>query len=124
MKKSPPFMPESFIPILVLLVVAAGMAAVVLLLNVLLAPKLKTRKKAETYESGVPMVDASHKRVSIKFFVIAMVFILFDVEIAFLYPWALVFRSAGWPLFVEMLSFLAVLIVGYAYIWKKGAFDW
>jgi len=124
MKKSPPFMPESFIPILVLLIVAAGMAAVVLLLNVLLAPKLKTRKKAETYESGVPMVDASHKRISIKFFVIAMVFILFDVEIAFIYPWALVFRSAGWPLFVEMLSFLAVLIVGYAYIWRKGAFDW
>ena len=124
MKKSRPFMPESFIPILVLLIVAAGMAAVVLLLNVLLAPKLKTRKKAETYESGVPMVDASHKRISIKFFVIAMVFILFDVEIAFIYPWALVFRSAGWPLFVEMLSFLAVLIVGYAYIWRKGAFDW
>jgi len=70
------------------------------------------------------MVDASHKRISIKFFVIAMVFILFDVEIAFIYPWALVFRSAGWPLFVEMLSFLAVLIVGYAYIWRKGAFDW
>ena len=124
MKKSRPFMPESFIPILVLLVVAAGMAAVVLLLNLLISPKLKTRQKAEIYESGVPMVDASHKRISIKFFVIAMVFILFDVEIAFLYPWALVFRSAGWPLFVEMLAFLAVLIVGYAYIWRKGAFDW
>ena len=124
MKKSSPFMPESFIPILVLLVVAAGMAAVVLLLNLLISPKLKTRQKAEIYESGVPMVDASHKRISIKFFVIAMVFILFDVEIAFIYPWALVFRSAGWPLFVEMLSFLAVLIVGYAYIWRKGAFDW
>ena len=117
-------MPESFIPILVLLVVAAGMAAVVLLLNVLLAPRLAPRMKGETYESGVPMVDASHKRVSIKFFVIAMVFILFDVEIAFIYPWALVFRSVGWPLFVEMLAFLAILAVGYAYIWKKGAFDW
>jgi NADH-quinone oxidoreductase subunit A len=117
-------MPESFLPILVLLVVAAGMAAVVLLLNVLLAPKLKTRQKGETYESGVPMVDASHKRMSIKFFVIAMVFILFDVEIAYIYPWALVFRSAGWPLFIEMISFLAVLVVGYAYIWRKGAFDW
>jgi len=117
-------MPESFAPILVLLVLAAGMAAVVLLLNVLLAPRLRTRQKAETYESGVPLVDASHKRVSIKFFVIAMIFILFDVEIAFLYPWALVFRSAGWPLFVEMFAFLAVLVVGYAYIWRKGAFDW
>jgi NADH-quinone oxidoreductase subunit A len=117
-------MPESFIPILILLVVAAGMAAVVLLLNVLLAPRLRTRKKLEVYESGVPMVDASHKRISIKFFVIAMIFILFDVEIAFIYPWALVFRSSGWPLFLEMLSFLGVLAVGYAYIWKKGAFDW
>jgi NADH-quinone oxidoreductase subunit A len=117
-------MPESFAPILVVLVVAAGMAAAVLLLNALLSPKLRTRIKSQTYESGVPMVDASHKRVSIKFFVIAMIFILFDVEIAFIYPWALVFRSVGWPLFVEMLAFLVILAVGYAYIWKKGAFDW
>ena len=117
-------MPESFIPILVVLGLAAGMAATVLLLNALLAPRLRTKRKLEVYESGVPMVDASHKRISIKFFVIAMVFILFDVEIAFLYPWALVFRSVGWPLFVEMLAFLALLAVGYAYIWKKGAFDW
>jgi NADH-quinone oxidoreductase subunit A len=117
-------MPESFIPILVVLGLAAGMAATVLLLNALLAPRLRTSRKLEAFESGVPMVDASHKRISIKFFVIAMVFILFDVEIAFLYPWALVFRSVGWPLFVEMLAFLAILAVGYAYIWKKGAFDW
>ena len=117
-------MPESFIPVLVLLGLAAGMAASVLLLNLLLAPRLRTSRKLEGYESGVPMVDASHKRISIKFFVIAMVFILFDVEIAFLYPWALVFRSVGWPLFVEMLAFLGILGVGYAYIWKKGAFDW
>jgi len=117
-------MPESFIPILVLLGLAAGMAATVLLLNALLAPRLRTSRKLEVYESGVPMVDASHKRISIKFFVIAMIFILFDVEIAFLYPWALIFRSVGWPLFVEMLAFLGILAVGYAYIWKKGAFDW
>ncbi len=81
-------------------------------------------RKLSTYESGVPLLDSSHKRISIQFFVIAMVFILFDVEIAFIFPWALVFRSAGWPLFVEMFAFLAVLAVGYAYIWKKGAFDW
>ena len=117
-------MPESFVPILILLGLAAGMAAAILILNSLLGPKLRTRKKLETYESGVPLVDASHKRVSIQFFVIAMIFILFDVEIAFVYPWALVFRSAGWPLFLEMFAFLGVLAVGYAYIWRKGAFDW
>ena len=117
-------MPQSFLPILILLGVAAGMAGQILLLNALLGPKLRTRRKLETYESGVPLLDFSHKQMSIQFFVVAMVFILFDVEIAFLYPWALVFRSAGWPLFLEMLSFMAVLAAGYAYIWKKGAFDW
>ncbi len=117
-------MPQSFLPILILLGLAFGMAAMILVLNSLLGPKLRTARKLETYESGVPLLDASHKRISIKFFVIAMVFILFDVEIAFLYPWALVFRSGGFPLFVEMLVFLAVLAVGYAYIWRKGAFDW
>jgi len=117
-------MPETFFPILVLLGVAAVMAATILTLNFLLAPKLRTRQKSEVYESGVPLLDASRKRISIQFFVIAMIFILFDVEIAFVYPWALVFKAAGWPLFVEMFVFLAILIVGYAYIWKKGAFDW
>jgi NADH-quinone oxidoreductase subunit A len=117
-------MPETFLPILILLGVAVAMAAVILVLNGILGPRLRTRQKLEVYESGVPLLDASHKRISIRFFVIAMIFILFDVEIAFIYPWALVFKAAGWPLFVEMLVFLAVLIVGYAYIWKKGAFDW
>jgi NADH:ubiquinone oxidoreductase subunit 3 (subunit A) len=114
----------SFFPLLVVLGLGAVMAGTILLLNSLLGPKLRTRRKLEIYESGVPIVDASHKRISIQFFVIAMIFILFDVEIAFIYPWALVFKQAGWPLFLEMLSFLAVLAVGYVYIWKKGAFDW
>jgi NADH-quinone oxidoreductase subunit A len=117
-------MPFTFAPILIALGLAAGMAAMILLLNSLLGPRLRTRRKLEIYESGVPLIDASHKRMSIQFFVIAMIFILFDVEIAFVYPWALVFKSAGWPLFAEMLVFLLVLAVGYAYIWKKGAFDW
>ena len=100
------------------------MAAFILFLNAVLGPKLKTRGKLQTYESGVPLIDASHKRMSIKFFVIAMIFILFDVEIAFLYPWAVIFRSSPAALFMEMVVFLAVLAVGYAYIWMKGAFDW
>ena len=114
----------SFFPLLIALGVAAVMAGTILLLNSLLGPKLRTRRKLEIYESGIPLLDTTHKRVSIQFFVVAMLFILFDVEIAFIYPWALVFKEAGWPLFLEMLSFLAVLAVGYAYIWKKGALDW
>ena len=117
-------MPQSFLPILVLLALAAVVAGSIQILNVLFSPKLRTSRKLSTYESGVPLIESSRKRISIQFFVIAMVFILFDVEIAFIFPWALVFRSAGWPLFVEMFAFLVILAVGYAYIWKKGAFDW
>jgi NADH:ubiquinone oxidoreductase subunit 3 (subunit A) len=117
-------MAESFLPILFLMAVAAGLAGLILFLSAMLGPKLRTRRKLETYESGVPLIDLSHKRISIRFFLVAMVFILFDVEIAFLYPWAVVFRSGGAGLFVEMLVFLAILAVGYAYLWKKGAFDW
>ncbi len=124
MKKFTCLMSESFLPVLLLMVVAAGIAGVILLLSYLLGPRLSTRRKLDTYESGVPLIDASHKRLSIRYFVVAMVFILFDVEIAFIYPWAIVFRSAGMWLFVEMLIFLAILAVGYAYLWKKGAFDW
>jgi len=116
-------MTRDYVPILLLMAVAVGIAGVILLLSALLGPKLKTRSKLSTYESGVPLLDTSHKRLSIKFFVIAMVFILFDVEIAFLYPWALIFRGGGPGLFLEMVVFMVILAVGYAYIWKKGAFD-
>ena len=116
-------MARDYVPILMLMAAAVGIAAVILVLSALLGPKLRTRSKLETYESGVPLLDVSHKRLSIKFFVVAIVFILFYVEIAFLYPWAVIFRSGGPGLFLEMLVFLAILAVGYAYIWRKGAFD-
>ena len=117
-------MAESYLPILILMLFAIGIAGAMIFLSAVLGPRLRTRRKLDTYESGMPLLDASRKRVSIQFFLIAMVFILFDVEIAFLYPWALVFRSGGMPLFGEMIVFLAVLGVGYAYLWKNRAFDW
>lgn len=117
-------MAESYLPILILMLFAIGVAGTMILLSSVLGPRLRTRRKLDTYESGMPLLDASHKRISIQFFLIAMVFILFDVEIAFLYPWAVVFREGGIPLFVEMLVFLGILAVGYAYLWKKKAFDW
>ncbi|HEY6146316.1 MAG TPA: NADH-quinone oxidoreductase subunit A, partial [Thermoanaerobaculia bacterium] len=121
--RRPRSMARDYVPILMLMAAAVGIAAAILLLSAVLGPRLRTRSKLETYESGVPLLDISHKRLSIKFFVIAIVFILFDVEIAFLYPWAVIFRTGGPGLFLEMLAFLAVLAVGYAYIWRKGAFD-
>ena len=117
-------MAESYLPILILMLFAIGVAGVMILLSAVLGPRLRTRRKLDTYESGMPLLDASHKRISIQFFLIAMVFILFDVEIAFLYPWAVVFREGGVPLFIEMVVFLGILAVGYAYLGKKKAFDW
>ena len=117
-------MPFSFVPILVLMGFAAAVAAGMLGLSALLGHKVRTRRKLSPYECGMPLLDRSRKRVSVKFFLIAMIFILFDVEIAFVYPWAVVLKSMGWPLLVEMLVFLATLAVGYAYIWKKGSLDW
>lgn len=117
-------MPLDYAPLLILLVFSVLVAAGIIAASSLIGPKLPSARKLETFESGMPLLDASRKRMSVQFFVIAMVFILFDVEIAFVYPWALIFKTGGAGLFVEMLVFLAVLAVGYAYIWKKGAFDW
>ena len=111
---------EAFLPILLMLAIAAAL----LLLNALLGRKVRTKRKLGPYESGLPLLDASRKRISVKFFIVAMMFIIFDVEAAFLYPWAVVFRQGGWPMFGEMVLFLVVLVLGFAYLWKKGAFDW
>ena len=113
-----------YVPILILMGFAAVVGAALLTISALLGRHVRTRRKLSTYECGMPLLDKSRKRISVKFAVVAMVFILFDVEIAFVYPWAILFRSAGWPLFAEMIVFLATLGVGYAYIWKKGALDW
>lgn len=115
---------QEYVPILILMGFAAVVGAALLTISALLGRHVRTRRKLSTYECGMPLLDKSRKRISVKFAVVAMVFILFDVEIAFVYPWAILFRSAGWPLFFEMAVFLATLAVGYAYIWKKGALDW
>ena len=78
----------------------------------------------DPYECGIPAADASGKRFTIRFYLVAMLFILFDLETAFLYPWAVVYRALGWGGFWEMVVFIAVLAVGFAYIWRQGALDW
>ena len=116
--------PEAFLPILLMFLVAAGLGAALLALNVLVGRKVPTKRKLAPYESGLPLLDESRKRISVKFFIVAMIFIVFDVEAAFMWPWAVVFKHGGWGIFGEMLVFLAVLLAGYAYLLKKGAFDW
>jgi len=122
-------MTTSFIPVLILLFVAIALGAVFLGLNWIIGRHQRTPGKLSPYESGVPLLDVNRKRVNVRFYQIAMLFILFDIEAAFLYPWAVIYRSAtrgnaGMFLFGEMLVFILLLGVGYVYVWKKKAFDW
>ena len=124
-------MTNSYIPILIMLIIAAGMGAVFLSLNWFLGKHQRNPAKLAPYESGVPLLDESRKRVNVRFYQIAMLFILFDIEAAFLYPWAVIYRGAtrtpnglSWFIFGEMMLFIALLGVGYVYVWKKKTFDW
>jgi len=122
-------MTHSFVPILIMLVIAIGFGGVFLGLNWIVGKHQRNPSKLAPYESGVPMLDVNRKRVNVRFYQIAMLFILFDIEAAFLYPWAVIYRDAahgpaGMFLFGEMLVFIVLLGVGYVYVWKKKAFDW
>jgi NADH-quinone oxidoreductase subunit A len=118
-------MTNSYIPILIMLFVAAAFGAIFLGLNWIVGRHQRNPSKLAPYESGVPLLDENRKRVNVRFYQIAMLFILFDIEAAFLYPWAVIYRSSiSWYLFGEMLLFILLLGVGYVYVWKKKAFDW
>ena len=122
-------MTNSYVPILIMLFIAAAMGAVFLGLNWIVGRHQRNPSKLAPYESGVPLLDENRKRVNVRFYQIAMLFILFDIEAAFLYPWAVIYRDqargpSGMFLFGEMVIFILLLGVGYVYVWKKKAFDW
>ena len=118
-----------YLPILVLVAIAAifGLASVTL--SSLIGPKKPSLVKLMPYECGNEPIGTARERFSVKFYLIAMLFILFDIEAVFLYPWAVMFKpfiaaGLGAFIFIEMLVFIAILFVGYIYIWKKGALEW
>jgi len=117
-----------YLPILLLLIFAIGFAAVNLALTHLLGPKKPTRSKLSVYESGVQPVGNARQRFTIRFDLVAMLFIIFDIEVVFLYPWAMVFKkfseNGGYFILIEMLVFIGILFLGYIYAWKKGALTW
>ncbi|MGH9361253.1 MAG: NADH-quinone oxidoreductase subunit A [Thermoanaerobaculia bacterium] len=116
-------MPEQYFPVLLALGIAIALGLGILTVSYLLGPKTGGRIKGTTIESGMPLLDRSHKRISVAFFLIALDFIVFDLEAAFLYPWALVLREGGWPLFNAVMVFIGLILVGYVYIWKKGGLE-
>jgi NADH-quinone oxidoreductase subunit A len=119
---------REYLPILLQAAVAVGFAAGALVVSVLLGKSgLRTRTKDSAYECGMVPQGEAQPRFSVKFYLVAMLFILFDLEIVFLYPWAVVFREAighSQVIFWSMLSFVSILMVGYVYALKKGALDW
>ena len=123
-------MADQFMPVLVTLVVAVGFASILLGIAALLGQKTRHRAalKRQSYESGVPLIDRAHKRISVKFYLVALVFVVLDIEVAFLYPWAINYRSmvrdgSLTPMW-EIVAFLALLLLAYLYLWRKGIFDW
>lgn len=120
-------MPEQYYPVLLALGVAVVLGASLLgisqILGALSGNQSGGRVKGTPIESGMPMLDRSHKRISIAFFLIAIDFIVFDLEAAFLYPYALIVREGGWQLFGAVMVFVFLILVGFAYVWLKGGFD-
>ena len=114
----------SYAPILILAIVALGFGVVTLALSYLLGRPRTNAAKSSTYECGMPPIGTARERFPIKFYLVCMVFILLDVDAAFLYPWALVFKGLGLFGLVEMAVFMALLAGGFAYAWKLGALDW
>jgi NADH-quinone oxidoreductase subunit A len=115
---------QSYVPILVFLVVAVLFAAGTLGLSAIIVPRRKNARKNSAYECGVDPVGDARARFNVKFYLVAVLFILFDIEAVFLYPWAVTFRQLGLYSLIEMMLFIVILLVGYLYLIKKRALEW
>ena len=116
-------------PIAVLIIVTTAIGIIAIGLGYLFGPKRPSKVKAEPYESGMVPIGPGTRRMPIRFYVVAVLFILFDIEVIFLLPWAVIFKDfvgkgLGGFMLLEMLIFMFILLVGYAYAWKKGAMEW
>ena len=115
---------EQYIPIGVMIVLAVAFGVFLVNINRLIGPRKPTEEKLSTYESGMEPVKSARERFSVKFYLVAMLFIVFDIETVYMYPWAVQFRQLGWAGFAEMVFFILVLLVGLIYIVRKGALRW
>lgn len=113
-----------YLPLAVALLLAGGLAYVIVLVTSVTGPKRMNAVKAASFEAGSESVGSARGRFAVKFYVVALLFIIFDVETVFLYPWAVNFLELGWFGYAEMVVFALTLVVGLAYVWKKGALDW
>ncbi len=119
---------ESYVPILILMSGAVAFAVINVIVSRILGPRMPNPEKLSTYESGVEPYGSAHSKFSVKYYMVAMLFILFDIEIVFMYPWAVAFKSFDGAILtyalVEMLVFIGLLLIGYFYMLRKGALKW
>lgn len=115
---------DPYFSVLLMLVIGVGMAVAFVFLSQAIGPRKYDKVKYSVYECGVDPFTTASVRISVKFYLIALLFILFDLESAFLYPWAVLFRQLGWFGFIEMGIFILILLAGLIYAWKKGALEW
>jgi NADH-quinone oxidoreductase subunit A len=115
---------SNYIPLALMMIVAFGFGAIMANLSKWIGPRKPSKEKLSTYESGMMPIGSTRERVSIKYYVVAMLFIIFDIELVFLYPWAVTFDKIGAFALGEMFLFLGLLFIGYIYILKKGALEW
>jgi NADH-quinone oxidoreductase subunit A len=115
---------QGWLSILLMIALGAGFALFSVILSSVLGPRKPSPEKSAPYECGMPAVGDARERQSVKFYLVAMIFLLFDIEVAFLYPWAMALRDLGWSGFVQVLLFITLLLAGYVYVWRKGVLDW
>jgi len=116
--------PFDYIPVIIQSVVVIGFVLTVMLLTHIIGPKRKTKQKLDNFECGIEGMGDARSPFSVKYFIIAILFVLFDVEIIFMYPWAVNFRELGMKGFLEMIIFIVLLMLGFLYIFLKGALNW
>ena len=115
---------HGWVPILIMIGLGAGFAAFNIGFRIWSVPKKPTPEKLAPYECGMPPVGDARERHPVKFYLVAMIFLLFDIEVAFLYPFAMALRELRWAGFIQLVVFFAILTAGYVYVWRKGVLDW
>ena len=117
-------LPVDYIPILIQLAVAVGFGVTTIIATHLIGPKVRNENKLTAFESGVEVIGNARQPFSIKYFLVAILFVIFDIEVIFMYPWAVNFREFGWQGLIEMFIFMGILLLGFIYVIKKKALDW
>jgi NADH-quinone oxidoreductase subunit A len=110
--------------ILIMIGLGVAFAGAMIGVSMLVGPRNPTPEKLAPYECGMPAVGDARERQSVKFYLVAMIFLLFDIEVAFLYPWAMALTDLGWVGLIQIVTFFLILLVGYIYVWRKGILDW